>query len=132
MQYLSLRYTDRLDAAGALRSVGSKGDSFDNVAAESLIGLFKTELIRRRGPWKGLDDVELATLEYVDWFNHRRPQPRGSRHNQASTAPGAVDSPALTDRLLTVGGQVFKRQQRNQPDQGQSNLTEPAPSAAEP
>jgi putative transposase len=72
VQYLSVRYTDRLDAAGALGSVGSKGDSYDNAAAESLIGLFKTELIRRRGPWKGLDDVELATLEYVDWFNHRR------------------------------------------------------------
>ncbi len=67
-----MRYTDRLDPAGAVRSVVSKGDSFDNAAAESLIGLYKTELIRRRGPWKGLDDVELATLEYVDWFNHRR------------------------------------------------------------
>ena len=71
-QYLALRYTHRLDAAGAVRSVGSKGDSYDNAAAESLIGLYKTELIRRRGPWKGLDDVELATLEYVDWFNFRR------------------------------------------------------------
>jgi hypothetical protein len=71
-QYLALRYTDRLDAAGAVRSVGSKGDSFENAAAESLIGLYQTELMRRRGPWKGLDDVELATLEYVDWFNHRR------------------------------------------------------------
>ena len=66
-----MRYTDRLDAAGAVRSVGSRGDSYDNAAAESLIGLYKTELIRRRGPWRGLDDVELATLEYVDWFNHR-------------------------------------------------------------
>ena len=72
VQYLTIRYTERLDAAGALRSVGSKGDSYDNAAAESLIGLYKTELIRRRGPWKGLDDVELATMEYVDWFNHRR------------------------------------------------------------
>jgi Integrase core domain len=71
-QYLAIRYTERLDAAGAVRSVGSKGDSYDNAAAESLIGLYKTELIRRRGPWRGLDDVELATLEYVDWFNHRR------------------------------------------------------------
>jgi putative transposase len=53
-------------------SVGSRGDSYDNAAAESLIGLFKTELIRLRGPWRGLDDVELATLEWVDWFNHRR------------------------------------------------------------
>ncbi len=66
-----MRYTDRLDAAGALRSVGSKGDSYD-AAADSLIGLYKTELIRRHGPWKGLDDVELATLKYVDWFNYRR------------------------------------------------------------
>ena len=72
VQYLSIRYTDRLEAAGAVRSVGSKGDSYDNAAAESLIGLYKTELIRRRGPWKGLDDVELATLEHVDWCNHRR------------------------------------------------------------
>lgn len=72
VQYLSIRYTERLEEAGAVRSVGSKGDSYDNAAAESLIGLYKTELIRRRGPWRGLDDVELATLEYVDWFNHRR------------------------------------------------------------
>ena len=72
VQYLSIRYTERLAAAGAVASVGSRGDSYDNAAAESTIGLFKTELIRRRGPWKGLDDVELATLERVDWFNHRR------------------------------------------------------------
>jgi putative transposase len=73
VQYVAIRYTERLDAAGAVRSVGSKGDSYDNAAAESLIGLYKAELIRRRGsPWRGLDDVELATLEYVDWYNHRR------------------------------------------------------------
>jgi putative transposase len=72
VQYLAIRYTERLADAGALTSVGSKGDSYDNAAAESLNGLFKTELIRRRGPWKGLDDVELATLEWVDWYNHRR------------------------------------------------------------
>jgi putative transposase len=72
VQYLAIRYTDRLAAAGAVASVGSRGDSYDNAAAESVIGLFKTELIRRRGPWRGLDDVELATLEWVDWFNHRR------------------------------------------------------------
>jgi putative transposase len=72
VQYLSIRYTERLDAAGAVRSVGSKGDSFDNAAAESLIGLYKTELIRRRGTRRGLCDIELATLEWVDWFNHRR------------------------------------------------------------
>jgi putative transposase len=72
VQYLSIAYTERLAEAGAVTSVGSRGDSYDNAAAESLIGLFKTELIRSRGPWKGLDAVELATLEWVDWFNHRR------------------------------------------------------------
>jgi transposase InsO family protein len=71
-QYLSIRYTDRLAQAGIDPSVGSVGDSYDNALAESIIGLYKTELIRRRGPWRGLDDVEYATLEYVDWFNHRR------------------------------------------------------------
>ena len=55
-----------------MNSVGSKGDSYDNALAETIIGLHKTELIRRRGPWKGIDDVEYATLEWVDWFNHRR------------------------------------------------------------
>lgn len=72
VQYLSVRYTERLADAGVLSSVGSRGDSYDNAAAESLIGLFKIELIRRHGPWRGLDDVELATLEWVDWYNHRR------------------------------------------------------------
>jgi putative transposase len=71
-QYLSIRYTERLAEAGAVTSVGSRGDSFDNALAESTIGLYKTELIRRRGPWRGLDDLELATLEWVDWYNHRR------------------------------------------------------------
>src|SRR5438093_12962220 len=71
-QYLSIRYTERLAEAGAVTSVGSRGDSFDNALAETIIGLYKTELIRRRGPWKGLDDVEYATLEWVDWFNYRR------------------------------------------------------------
>ena len=58
--------------AGLERSVGSRGDSYDNALAESTIGLYKTELIHRRGPWRTIDDVEIATLEYVDWFNHRR------------------------------------------------------------
>jgi putative transposase len=71
-QYLSIRYTERLAEAGAVTSVGSRGDSYDNALAETIIGLYKTELIRRRGPWKGLDQVEYATLEWVDWFNHRR------------------------------------------------------------
>jgi putative transposase len=71
-QYLSIRYTERLAEAGAVTSVGSRGDSYDNALAETIIGLYKTELIRRRGPWKGLDEVEYITLEWVDWFNHRR------------------------------------------------------------
>jgi putative transposase len=72
VQYLSVRYTERLAWAGAVTSVGSRGDSYDNALAESVIGLYKAELIRRRGPWRGVDDLELATLEWVDWFNHRR------------------------------------------------------------
>lgn len=71
-QYVAIRYTERLGEEGAVNSVGSKGDSYDNALAETIIGLYKTELIRRRGPWKGIDDVEFATLEWVDWFNHRR------------------------------------------------------------
>jgi putative transposase len=71
-QYLAIRYTQRLAEAGAVTSVGSRGDSYDNALAETIIGLYKTELIRRRGPWKGIDQVEYATLEWVDWFNHRR------------------------------------------------------------
>jgi putative transposase len=72
VQYLSIRYTERLAEAGAVTSVGSRGDSYDNALAESVIGLYKTELIRKRGPWRNLDSVEYATLEWVDWFNHRR------------------------------------------------------------
>jgi transposase InsO family protein len=72
VQYLSIRYTERLAQAGIDASVGSRGDSYDNAMAESTIGLFKTEVIRRRGPWRSLEDVEFATLEWVWWFNNRR------------------------------------------------------------
>jgi len=71
-QYLSMRYTDRLADAGIAPSVGSRGDSYDNALAESVIGLFKTEVIRRKGPWRHLEAVEFATLDWVDWFNTRR------------------------------------------------------------
>ena len=71
-QYPSIRYTERLAEAGIEQSVGSVGDSFDNALAESIIGMYKTEVIRPQGPWRGLEAVELATLERVDWFNHRR------------------------------------------------------------
>ena len=72
VQYLSIRYTERLAEAGIVPSVGSVGDSFDNALAETVIGLFKTEVIHRIGPWRGLEAVEIATLEWVDWFNNRR------------------------------------------------------------
>ena len=71
-QYLAIRYTERLAEAGIEPSVGSVGDSYDNALAETVIGLFKTEVIHRRGPWRSLEAVEFATLEWVDWFNHRR------------------------------------------------------------
>jgi putative transposase len=71
-QYTSIALTERLAAAGATPSVGTVGDAYDNALAESVIGLYKTELIKPRGPWRTAEQVELATLEYVDWFNHRR------------------------------------------------------------
>jgi putative transposase len=72
VQYVSIRYTERLAEVGIEPSVGSVGDSYDNALAETIIGLYKTEVIRQRGPWRGIDAVELATLDWVDWFNHQR------------------------------------------------------------
>jgi putative transposase len=72
VQYLSIRYSERLAANDIVASVGSRGDSYDNALAESFNGLYKWELIYRQGPWRGLDDVEFETMSYVDWFNHRR------------------------------------------------------------
>jgi putative transposase len=71
-QYTSIAFTERLAGAGVSGSVGTVGDAYDNALAESVIGLFKTELIKPRGPWRTAEQVEIATLEYVDWFNHRR------------------------------------------------------------
>jgi putative transposase len=71
-QYTSIRYTERLAAAGVERSVGSVGDSYDNALAETINGLYKAEVIWRRGPWRSVDAVEYATLDWVDWFNNRR------------------------------------------------------------
>ena len=71
-QYTSIRYSDRLHDAGAVASIGTVGDSYDNAQAESLIGLYKLECVRRDGPWRGVDDVELATLSWVHWFNQHR------------------------------------------------------------
>jgi putative transposase len=114
-QYTSITYSQRLLEAGALASIGTVGDSYDNAEAESLIGLYKTECTRREGPWRGVDDVELATLGWVHWFNHDRlhsalgyltpwssrptttvttsPSSSRCRDNSPSTKPGAVQSP---------------------------------------
>ena len=71
-QYVSIRYTERLSEAGIEPSVGSRGDSYDNALAETINGLYKTELIHRRAPWKSRESVELATLQWMHWFNHQR------------------------------------------------------------
>lgn len=72
VQYVSIRYSERLAEAGIEPSVGSVGDSYDNALAETINGLYKAEVIHRRGPWRNFEAVEFATLECVDWFNHRR------------------------------------------------------------
>lgn len=72
VQYRAVRYTQRLAEAEAVASVGSKGDSYDNAMAEAFNSLYKAELVRNRGPWRGIDDVEIATVEYIDWYNNRR------------------------------------------------------------
>jgi putative transposase len=82
-QYTSIAFTERLAAAGVDASVGTVADAYDNALAESTIGLFKTELIEPRGPWRSCDQVEIATLEYIDWYNHRRP------HSGAADPPPA-------------------------------------------
>ena len=72
VQYVSIKYTERLAEAGLVPSVGSVGDSYDNALAETINGLYKAEVIHRRGPWRSMEAVEFATLEWVDWFNNRR------------------------------------------------------------
>ena len=98
VQYVSIRYTERLAEAGIEPSVGSRGDSYDNALAESIIGLYKTEVIRRRGPWRGPEDVEFATLEWVHWYNTQRLlEPIGN------VAPRRV-----RDELLSVAGRLAR------------------------
>jgi transposase InsO family protein len=105
-QYLSIRYTERLAEAGAVASVGSRGDSYDNALAETIIGLYKTEVIRRRGPWKNIDEVEFATLEWVDWFNNRRllepigDIPPAEYEMRYWTESGRTDTVGLTELSL--------------------------------
>ena len=91
VQYLSVRYSDRLADNTIVASVGSKGDSYDNALVESFNGLYKWELIYKQGPWRGLDDVEFATLTYVDWFNHRRLHGE-IEHGPGFTTPAAFEA----------------------------------------
>ena len=104
-QYLSIRYTGRLDEAGIARSVGSVGDSYDNALAECIWALFKAEVIDFRGPWKSLDDVELATLEWVWWFNNHRllgsignvpPAEREQEYHRQQLEAASLDAAAPT------------------------------------
>ena len=92
-QYTAIRYTDRLAEAGAIPSVGSRGDSYDNALAESTIGQIKAELIHRHGPWRTLEQLEFAVFEYLDWWNHRR------LHGQIGMiTPAEKESLALTEQ----------------------------------
>ena len=109
-QYLSIRYTERMADAGVEPSVGSVGDSYDNALAETIIGLFKAEVIRHRGPWRNLDAVEYATLEWVDWFNHRRLlEPIGNvrrRSRRWRTIANGKRQPSRPDSNETVSGKI--------------------------
>jgi putative transposase len=101
VQYLAVRYTQRLAEAGAVASVGSTGDSYDNALAEAFNSLFKAELVRNKGPWKNIDDLEIAVAEYIDWFNHRRlhgeiglvpPAEFETEHYRHNPAPATVEA----------------------------------------
>ncbi len=101
VQYVAIRYTQRLAEAGVVASVGSTGDSYDNALAEAFNSLFKAELVRNKGPWKSIDDLEIAVAEYIDWFNHRRlhgeialvpPAEYESTYYRHNPAPTTVDA----------------------------------------
>nr|WP_281254318.1 DDE-type integrase/transposase/recombinase [Sanguibacter antarcticus] len=101
VQYVAVRYTQRLAEAGAVASVGTTGDSYDNALAEAFNSLFKAELVRNKGPWKSIDDLEIATAEYIDWFNHRRlhgeiglipPTEHETNHYRHNPAPTTVEA----------------------------------------
>ena len=98
---VAIRYTQRLAEAGAVASVGSTGDSYDNALAEAFNSLFKAELVRNKGPWRSIDDPEIAVAEYIDWFNHRRlhgeigtipPAEYEEGHYRHNPAPATVDA----------------------------------------
>ena len=105
VQYRALRYNERLEEQELVASVGSLGDSYDNALAEAFHSLFKAELIRNRhkGPWRDIDDLEIAVAEYIDWFNHRRvhgelgyvpPAEYEAQHPAVKPAPRTIDDPA--------------------------------------
>jgi putative transposase len=105
VQYLAIRYTQRLAQAGVVASVGSVGDSYDNALAEAFNSLFKAELVRNKGPWRTIDDLEIAVAEYIDWFNHRRlhgeiglipPVEHEELHYRHNTAPTTVEAGLLS------------------------------------
>ena len=96
VQYLAIRYTERLAQEGAVTSVGSRGDSYDNALAETVMGLYKTELIRRRGPWRTAEQVELSTAAWVDWWNRRR------LHSAASNLPPAEFEQRYHDQQAAI------------------------------
>ena len=100
-QYTSIRYTERLAEAGIAPSIGSVGDSYDNALAESAIGLFKTELIDQRGPWRTADQVELSTLEWINWFNHARLHSEIGDIPPAELEAGYYDAPAQQHLMVT-------------------------------
>jgi len=89
-----------------VNSVGSRGDSYDNALAESINGLYKTELVRNEGSWRGLDDLELATLEWVDWFNHRRLFEAHGHTRQPNTKPRTTINNTQTDRPTELCGNL--------------------------
>jgi putative transposase len=96
---VAIRYSERLGEVDVVASVGSVGDSYDNAMAEAFNSLFKAELVRNLGPWRGIDDLELAVAEYVDWYNHRRLHGElglipPAEHEAVHAATGAVRQPA--------------------------------------
>jgi putative transposase len=97
VQYLAIRYTERLADAGAVCSVGSRGDSYDNALAESVIGLYKTEAVKKQGPWRSFEQLELATARWVDWYNNRR------LHTSIGDVPPAEFEAAYYASSTTVG-----------------------------
>ena len=110
-QYVSIRYTERLAEAGIEPSVGSVGDSYDNALAETINGLYKAEVIHRRGPWRSFEAVEFATLAWVDWLFNRivevKPLRPDFARGQSHTGSGVVFAVGTSRRIMVFAGMVF-------------------------